>query len=306
MRRCAALTSITLLLGSLSACASLVGLDQITESSCAPSCGADSAAGDEAAAADADAGAADGPSPLLADVTDSSQTPADQRSADTWVLDSPADSTANRTDAVEEPTPDVELHDSPADTATVLEAEAGTCGTVYFSESFSDNSRGWTLDTSWSIEPTCPSPPAPQKGNPDPTVDHTTGASGGVAAAFACGNNPAKQTSAARYLTSPAMDVSAAPSVFLTFYRWLNSDAASYMTSTIDVYDGSAWVNVYTNPTGSNLVTDSAWTKQQLDVTAHRSASFRVRFGYAALSTSVYAMSCWNVDDVTVSSAACQ
>jgi hypothetical protein len=79
------------------------------------------------------------------------------------------------------------------------------------------------------------------------------------------------------------------------------------MTSTVDVFDGTVWVHVYTNPSGSGtLVTDAAWTKQQFDVTAHRSATFRVRFGYAVLSTSVYSMSCWNVDDVSVSSSACR
>jgi hypothetical protein len=30
-----------------------------------------------------------------------------------------------------------------------------------------------------------------------------------------------------------------------------------------------------------------------------------VRFGYEVLGTKAYAMSCWNVDDITVSSAAC-
>jgi hypothetical protein len=60
---------------------------------------------------------------------------------------------------------------------------------------------------------------------------------------------------------------------------------------------------VYTNP--STLVTDAAWTKQQFDVTAQRNAAFQVRFGFAAVSASVYAMSCWNVDDVTLSSGPC-
>jgi len=106
------------------------------------------------------------------------------------------------------------------------------------------------------------------------------------------------------YATSPAVDVSSAPALFLTFYRWLNSDESTYMTSTVDVWSGSAWVNLYENP-ASPVVTDAAWTRESFDVTAYKNAAFKVRFGYAILSTGVYQVSCWNVDDVTLSTVAC-
>jgi len=201
---------------------------------------------------------------------------------------------------------DASTHDA-SDAALGHDAADSGCGTVYVSEPFDANALGWSIDTTWSIAPTCASPPAPQKGHPDPTVDHTTGAvGGGVLAAYACGNNPTGTTAAARYVTSPAVDVSAAPALKLAFWRWLNSDAAGWMTSTVDVFDGTAWVNVYTNPSGSgNIVADAAWTRVEYDVTAYRSAAFRVRFGYAIASAGVYAMSCWNVDDVTLSTASC-
>ena len=219
--------------------------------------------------------------------------------------ESEASAETSTVDAVEEVGPD-----APADVqdggSPVDAAPDSPCGVLYFADSFSSNAAGWTLDSTWGIEPTCASPPAPQKGNPDPTIDHTTGAAGGVAGAYVCGNNPAGTTSPSRYATSPAVDVSAAPSVLLRFYRWLNTDANGWMTSTVEVFDGSAWVNVYTNPSGSgNVVADSAWAKQEYDVTAHKSAAFRVRFGYSVTDAGVYAMSCWNVDDVTISSASC-
>ncbi len=295
-------------LASLSGCASLVGLDQITESACAPSCGDDGSAASDVVTAAADAtDSADALTPQLGDgSSDTAAATRDQSAADSGMPDGTrADTGADVpevTDAPEAAAQDQFVVDSAPDTVT--SPEAGSCGTVYFTDSFVDTSKGWTLDSDWSITATCASPPAPQKGNPDPTVDHTTGGAGGVAAAFACGNNPSHAASAARYLTSPAVDVAGASSVFLTFYRWLNSDGSTYMASTVDVFDGTSWVNVYTNP--SALVTDGAWTKQQFDVTAHRNASFKVRFGFAAPSSSVYAMSCWNVDDVTISSAACQ
>jgi hypothetical protein len=78
------------------------------------------------------------------------------------------------------------------------------------------------------------------------------------------------------------------------------------MGSTVDVYDGSAWVNVYTNPSGAgNLVTDAAWAPQALNVTPQKNAAFRVRFGYSIANASVYEMSSWNVDDVSVTGTTC-
>ena len=121
-----------------------------------------------------------------------------------------------------------------------------------------------------------------------------------------CGNNPTGSTSPFRYATSPAVDVSGAATLKLGFYRWLNSDADGWMTSTVDVYDGTSWVNLYTNPSGAgNITADSAWTKVEYDVTAQKNAAFRVRFGYAVTDSGVYEMSCWNVDDVTLSTASC-
>jgi hypothetical protein len=100
------------------------------------------------------------------------------------------------------------------------------------------------------------------------------------------------------------VDVSSAPTLTLTFYRWLNSDESAYMTSTVEVFDGASWVSIYANP-GSALVTDGAWTKEAYDVTPYKGSAFQVRFGYAILSATVYSMSGWNVDDVTLSTASC-
>jgi hypothetical protein len=182
----------------------------------------------------------------------------------------------------------------------------GGCGggTVYFYEPFDGNAQGWSLDATWTIAAECAAPPAPQKGNPDPTVDHTSpGGTSGVAGAYVCGNTP-QRIAPYRYATSPAVDTSAAPTLMLTFYRWLNSDESQYMASTVEVFDGSSWVPIYTNPS-SGLVTDAAWTKEEYDVTQYKGSAFRVRFGYALVSGSVYSMSGWNIDDVTLSATSC-
>ena len=293
------------------ACSALAGLDSITESACAPYCGLDEGGADDVSVGEAsaldrtdatsetgreaeEAAADSGDEPgSLPDASTADPAPVD--SGDSGMQQDSGTPEGGATDAAG----DVVV--SPPDAS-----EAGPCGTVFFHDAFDGNTQGWTLDTSWTIAGTCASPPAPQKGNPDPKVDHTTGAAGGIVGAYVCGNNPTGATSAARYATSPAVDVASAPSVFLTFYRWLNSDALTYMTSTVDVYDGTSWVNLYTNPSGSgNIVADAAWARQSYDVTAYKNAAFRVRFGYAVVNAGVYEMSCWNVDDVALSTVAC-
>jgi hypothetical protein len=328
---------------TLAACAALTGLDGITEDACAPhgcpdvavaadAAGADawrddgqaveSGSGPEASASETGAGM-DAPGADTSDGRDSAvdgQTEAGgdastgsdaeggpEGGADAEAGTGPEAGADAGADAEAGSGTDAGHADATSDGPPIVDAPADSpCGTVYVQESFDGNPPGWTLDSTWSIAPTCASPPVPQKGNPDPIVDHTTSAAGGVAAAYACGNNPTGKTSAARYATSPAVDTSSAPSLKLAFYRWLNSDAAGWMTSTVDVFDGSAWVNVYTNPSGSgNIVSDAAWTRVEYDVTAYKNAAFRVRFGYAITSTGVYSMSCWNVDDLTVSTISC-
>jgi hypothetical protein len=290
-----------LLPSSLPACGILTGLDQITESACAPDCN-ENEGGDDGTSPGEAGGEAEASRGAWLDATEEQPVGSDPASPEAGVVESGSDS------AVDSSTGDVSeggaASDSPAEAAPGDAAPEPPCGTVYFHDAFDSNAHGWTLDPSWSIASTCASPPAPQKGNPDPSVDHTSGASGGVVGAYACGNNPAGQTSAYAYATSPAIDVSAAPSLVLTFYRWLNTDKTAWMVSTVDVFDGSTWANVYTNPPGS-LVTDAAWTKVSYDVSAHTSASFRIRFGYSIVASGAYAMSCWNVDDVTLSSATC-
>jgi hypothetical protein len=297
VRRPPSIFLVALLGGAVSACEALSGLDSINEANCAPYCGQD-ASGPDASLETGRLDAATEPDgtrdAALADTSSMADEAAvDSSAPDEGMPEATADSGADARDGGMDSGPDAPVS-----------ADAGPCGTVFFTDGFDSNAQGWTLDTSWSIAPTCASPPTPGKGNPDPTVDHTTGAAGGgVVGAYVCGNNP-KQIVSAMYATSPAVDVASAPAVWLTFYRWLNSDEGSYMTSTVDVWDGAGWVNLYSNP-ASTVVTDAAWTRESFDLTAYENAALKVRFGYAVLSASVYAMSCWNVDDVMLSTVAC-
>jgi hypothetical protein len=330
------------LCASAGACAAISGLDHIREDSCVPDgCEAsadDALAGDDTAAdtqlAPDTSGPRDGQGDQATDASspeDAGETGNTQEAAvDVW-LPAEAEADSSPGDALPTDTGGADHQDAqtPGDAADCgspddpdhcgsCETRCGTCagvrscsggvcagGTVYFYEPFTGGAPQWKLDSTWTATTECASPPTPDKGYPDPTTDHTSGtAGGGVVGAYVCGNNPRATTTTALYATSPAVDVSAAPTLVLTFYRWLNSDNTMYMTSTVDVFDGSAWQNVYQNPS-SALVTDKAWTKEEYDVSPYENAHFRVRFGYSIVSSSVYAMSCWNVDDVTLSTSSC-
>lgn len=104
---------------------------------------------------------------------------------------------------------------------------------------------------------------------------------------------PTQQT---RYMTSPAINTSTVNgTVKLNFSRWLNVEAAASRKATIDVYNGSAWVNVWTNV---GAVSDNSWAAQSIDVTAYKNAAMKVRFGWSGAASSK--VSGWNIDDLSV------
>jgi hypothetical protein len=174
--------------------------------------------------------------------------------------------------------------------------------TVYFTETFANNSAGWMLDTDWEIGPTSPS--SGGTGNPDPALDHTPTGDNGVAGVVLGGTAPTN-LHPFYYLTSPIINTGAASGdVYLEFFRWLNSDYLPYMQNVIEVYNGSTWVQVWASGSSPGIM-DDAWNKQTYNITAHKNANMRVRWGFTIGSSGVYTISQWNVDDVTVASAPC-
>jgi hypothetical protein len=179
----------------------------------------------------------------------------------------------------------------------------GTGPTVYFAEDFHDNSKGWMMDSEWQIGPAMPST-CQIYGNPDPAMDHSPTSDNGVAG-IVIGGCESPVVHAYYYLTSPPFDTSMATgSVIFGYYRWLNSDYDPFMHNTVDVWDGTTWVNLWTSG-GAPGVSDNAWTYVSFDVTAHKNAGMRVRFGYNIGTGGVFTVSSWNVDDVLVASTAC-
>jgi hypothetical protein len=166
-----------------------------------------------------------------------------------------------------------------------------------FSEGFANNLAGWTLDSEWGIGPTLAST-GQSFGNPDPASDHSVTGDNGVAGVV-LGGIASTSVHAARWLTSPAVDVSAASGTLtLSYARWFNFSGGTTSATLVDVWNGIKWVNVQNLTTAA---TDAAWTTVNVDVTAHKNAAFRVRFGYVVLKkVSSAKVSALNVDDVSL------
>lgn len=99
-----------------------------------------------------------------------------------------------------------------------------------------------------------------------------------------------------RYMTSPAFNASTVNgAVKLKFSRWLNIEAPASRSATVDVYNGAAWVNVWTN---SAAVSETAWSTQTIDLTAYKNAAMKVRFGWSGAASSK--VSGWNIDDLSI------
>ncbi|MFO0759081.1 MAG: hypothetical protein U0359_21495 [Byssovorax sp.] len=189
---------------------------------------------------------------------------------------------------------------------------AGVCGggngpIVYFADDFHDSSKGWILGPEWQIGPAKESVGGVY--GADPATDHSPSADNGVAGVVIGGNeNPVQHPY--YYLESPPFNTqNAAGPVILGFFRWLNSDYDPFMHNSVDVWNGSSWVNLWTSG-GPPGVQDSppegtGWTFIQHDLTAYKNAGMKIRFGYDITSGGVFTVGSWNIDDVLVASAAC-
>ncbi len=99
-----------------------------------------------------------------------------------------------------------------------------------------------------------------------------------------------------RWLTSPAFDASMVSTLSLQFRRWLNVEAPATRAAKVEVYDGTAWVNVWTN---TAAISESSWSTQTLNLLAYKNSAMRIRFGWTGAATSK--VSGWNLDDISVS-----
>jgi hypothetical protein len=180
-------------------------------------------------------------------------------------------------------------------TATIIDNDF----TTYFWDDFANNSKGWTLGTEWQIGAATAST-GHVYGNPDPGTDNTPTADNGVAGVV-IGGNASTALHDFYYLTSPVINTSTANQLFFEFARWLNSDYTPYMQNKVEIFNGSSWVNLLpSNFDEAPGVQDNAWTPQQFDISAYKSASTQIRFGFNVGGSGVFTVSSWNLDDVKI------
>jgi subtilisin family serine protease len=179
-----------------------------------------------------------------------------------------------------------------AATGTIISEEGFT---TFFSDDFATNTKGWALGTEWQIGSATVST-GQIYGNPDPGVDYTPTTDNGVAGVV-IGGNASTALHDFYYFTSPIINTSTANNLFFEYARWLNSDYTPYMQNTVDVFNGSSWINLWSSG-GSPGITDNAWTPQKFDISTYKSASTQIRFGFNVGSDGAYTVSSWNIDDV--------
>ncbi|WP_438018328.1 hypothetical protein WMF18_04270 [Sorangium sp. So ce315] len=187
--------------------------------------------------------------------------------------------------------------------AGVCQGGSASAPTVYFRDTFESNAAGWELGPTWQIGAATASS-GQTYGHPDPALDHTATSDNGVAGVVIGGNAPSG-VHPYFYLTSPVIDADVEGGVYLTFWRFLNSDESPHMTNRVEVYNGVRWEVVYESGAYPG-VRDAAWTKIRYDLTPYKSANLRIRFGYAVgRDAFVDTVSGWNIDDVEIANAAC-
>ncbi len=185
----------------------------------------------------------------------------------------------------------------------------GTAAATYFYENFANNNKGWLLGPEWQIGAATASPPGSAYGS-DPDNDNTPNTGDKGVAGIVIGGNENPAIHPMYYLESPNIDISAADGqLYLTYYRWLNSDYLPYMKNVVEVYDGTKWVEIWA--TGmSPGIQDSppaglGWTFMSHDITAYKNAGIKVRFGYDIESGGVFTIGSWNLDDVKLQNTVC-
>jgi hypothetical protein len=182
------------------------------------------------------------------------------------------------------------------DACAAGQCEDTTGSELLFFEDFA-NPSGWTLGAEWEIGP-------PQGLCSDPKADH--GGDGNVAGVDLSGDG-CYDTAVhpPECLTSPVIDASGSSGpLWLSFWRYLRSDYAPYLESTVEVFNGAGWIKIF--GTQSPLTLETEWSLQEYDISPQANAALQVRWCVEAIKDSaIFTLGGWNIDDVSVGPNAC-
>ncbi|HPM38457.1 MAG TPA: C25 family cysteine peptidase [candidate division Zixibacteria bacterium] len=172
---------------------------------------------------------------------------------------------------------------------------------AFFTDDFSYN-QGWTgLGGSgeWTIGAATGGTGSDSYGGPDPSVDHTATSDNGVLGndlTSGTGGDYAGGLTTTYWVTSPVIDCADYTGVQLRYWHWLGIESPSYDHVYLQVYDGTSWVQLFTNAASTD---ETSWTESYYDVSAYadENADFQIRFGIGTTDGS-WNYCGWNLDDV--------
>ncbi len=173
----------------------------------------------------------------------------------------------------------------------------GCCIEPLFADDFSGD-LGWEFDSEWE-RGQADSSSCAVSGGEDPSSDHTASDDEFLAGVVIGGCASTAQLHPHAYATSPAVFAADAPALHLSYWRWLNSDYAPYMSNIVEVFDGDSWHVLWETGTSPGHH-DEEWHFVEHDISDFAADGMRVRFGFDIDSGGVFASSSWNLDDVRI------
>ncbi len=167
---------------------------------------------------------------------------------------------------------------------------------VFYFDDFAMN-QGWTGlggTAEWTIGPAVG---GGTSNGVDPAEDHTaTGDNMVMGNDLTSAGNYNDNISGTQWIESPVLDCSGFTGVEMRYWHFLGCESSSYDHVYLQVYNGTTWVQLYTN--GATFQ-ETEWLEDFYDLSAYAdgNANFQIRFGMGSSDGSV-TYGGWNIDDI--------
>jgi Dictyostelium (slime mold) repeat len=169
-----------------------------------------------------------------------------------------------------------------------------------------DDATGWNIEAPWAMGPAAPSGVSNTfRYRRDPAEDHTPSMNEGLAGVVIGGFAPTAVMPVPSYLETPEFDATiVGGELILSYWRILISDYDPFMINTVEVWDGTAWQEVFSSGSSPGY-DDTDWVQANHNITAYANPTMKVRFGFFVSQNGAFTdVGGWSVDDVRVYNAA--